>query len=210
MLLADGTVMGAEQPALGEAEDQVDGRQAEHGIAPGGAEIDRLVAVSLGRQVGIAGPSVGGQAAGLATSTARKPSRLVAPASGRRASRSRPSRRPRALPRPASTATATSALPAAPRPGRPGLAAASRSRRPPPGHERWIGPDHRLRRICAATPRRLIVPEPIAAATRWRRCRPCSRSRGNGEEPSHGQAGLGLLEDRGREQRVSSPQAAHS
>ena len=49
MLLADGAVVGAEQPAFGEAEDQVDGRQAQRSVAPGGAEIDGLVAVSLGR-----------------------------------------------------------------------------------------------------------------------------------------------------------------
>ena len=36
MLLADRAVMGAEQPALGEAEDEVDRRQAQHGVAPGG------------------------------------------------------------------------------------------------------------------------------------------------------------------------------
>ena len=35
VLLADRAVVGAEQPALGEAEDQVDGRQAERGVAPG-------------------------------------------------------------------------------------------------------------------------------------------------------------------------------
>ncbi len=40
MLLADSTVMGAEEPAFGEAEDQVDGRQAQHGIAQ---EVLRLI-----------------------------------------------------------------------------------------------------------------------------------------------------------------------
>src|SRR6187200_2497959 len=48
MLLADGAVMGAEKPALGESEDEMDGRQAQHSVAPGGAESDGLVAVSLG------------------------------------------------------------------------------------------------------------------------------------------------------------------
>ena len=50
MLGADGAVVGAEQPALGEAEDQVDRRQAERRIAPAGAEVDRRVVVALGRE----------------------------------------------------------------------------------------------------------------------------------------------------------------
>ena len=46
VLGADRTVVGAEQPALGEAEDEVDGRQAQRGVAPGAAEVDRLVVVA--------------------------------------------------------------------------------------------------------------------------------------------------------------------
>ena len=43
---ADRTVMGAEQPALGEAEDEMDAGQSQRGIAPGSAEIDRLVVIT--------------------------------------------------------------------------------------------------------------------------------------------------------------------
>ena len=64
MLLADRTVMGAKKPAFGQAEDQVDGRQAEHGIAPGRAEIDRVVGVAGRAQPGIALPAVGGHRGG--------------------------------------------------------------------------------------------------------------------------------------------------
>src|SRR5215218_1387190 len=65
MLLADGTVVGAHEPALGEAEHQVDGGQPEGGVAPGGAEIDRLVVVALGGQAAIAAPAVGRHGSGL-------------------------------------------------------------------------------------------------------------------------------------------------
>src|SRR3954452_16665388 len=44
MLLADGTVVGAHEPALGEAEDEVDRREPQGGVAPGAGEIDGLVA----------------------------------------------------------------------------------------------------------------------------------------------------------------------
>jgi len=59
MLAADGAVVGAEQPALGEAEHQVDRGEAQGGVAPGGAEIERLVVVAGGGEAGIAGPAVG-------------------------------------------------------------------------------------------------------------------------------------------------------
>ena len=58
MLGSDGAVVGAEQPALGEAEDEVDGRQMVGGIGPRAAEIDRRVGVALGGEAAIAGPAV--------------------------------------------------------------------------------------------------------------------------------------------------------
>jgi hypothetical protein len=44
VLGADGAVVGAQEPTLGEAEDEVDGGQAQAGVAPTGGKIDRLVA----------------------------------------------------------------------------------------------------------------------------------------------------------------------
>jgi hypothetical protein len=38
VLLAHRAVVGAQEPALGEAEDEVDGGQPEGGVVPGGAE----------------------------------------------------------------------------------------------------------------------------------------------------------------------------
>src|SRR3954454_13107342 len=64
-LLADRTVVGAQEPALGKAEHEMDGGEAQGGIAPGGAEIDRLVTVARGGQAAIAGPAVGGDGSGL-------------------------------------------------------------------------------------------------------------------------------------------------
>src|SRR3954453_16222602 len=60
VLPAHRAVVGAQQPALGEAEDEVDGGQPEGGVAPGGARADRLVVVALGRQAEVAAPAVGG------------------------------------------------------------------------------------------------------------------------------------------------------
>src|SRR3954451_11364328 len=60
VLLAHRAVVGAEKPALGEAEDEVDAGQPERGVAPGGARADRLVVVARGRQAEVAAPAVGG------------------------------------------------------------------------------------------------------------------------------------------------------
>src|SRR3954453_7110570 len=49
-LLAHRAVVGAEEPPLDEAEDEMDAGQPERGIAPGRAEIDGLVVVARGRQ----------------------------------------------------------------------------------------------------------------------------------------------------------------
>src|SRR3954463_14546571 len=109
VLLAHRAVVGAQQPALDEAEDEMDRRQPERGVAPGRAEIDGLVVVALGRQAEVAAPAVGGRgrpprpavagAAGLARGGAGRAPGLGAGASAGGASRSRPRRRPRASPR---------------------------------------------------------------------------------------------------------------
>src|SRR5437764_12362485 len=60
VLLAHRPVVGAQEPAFGEAEDEMDAGQPERGVAPGGAQADRLVVVALGRQAEVAAPAVGG------------------------------------------------------------------------------------------------------------------------------------------------------
>src|SRR3954454_5272086 len=60
VLLARRAVVGAEEPALDEAEEEMDAGQPERGVAPGGADVDRLVVVALGRQAELAAPAVGG------------------------------------------------------------------------------------------------------------------------------------------------------
>src|SRR3954452_22247117 len=60
VLLAHRAVVGAQEPALGEAEDEVDAGQPERGVAPGGARADRLVVVAPGRQAEAGAPAVGG------------------------------------------------------------------------------------------------------------------------------------------------------
>src|SRR4051812_49823465 len=73
VLRADGAVMGAEQPALGEGEHEVDRRQPERRVTPGPGEVDRLVAVALGGEVVVAAPAVGrdlGRAADVAAEEA--------------------------------------------------------------------------------------------------------------------------------------------
>src|SRR4051794_349692 len=64
MLLADRTMVGAQEPALGAAEHEMDGGEAQGGIAPGGAEIDRLVGRAGGRPGPIARPARGGGGSG--------------------------------------------------------------------------------------------------------------------------------------------------
>src|SRR3954465_603988 len=73
VLRADGAVMGAEQPALGEGEHEVDRRQPERRVTPGPGEVDRLVAVALGGEAVVAAPAVGrdlGRAADVAAEEA--------------------------------------------------------------------------------------------------------------------------------------------
>src|SRR5436305_11630226 len=60
VLLAHRPVAGAQEPAFGEAEDEMDAGQPERGVAPGGAQADRLVVVARGRQAEVAAPAVGG------------------------------------------------------------------------------------------------------------------------------------------------------
>src|SRR3954449_10557880 len=65
VLLAHRAVVGAQEPALDETEHEVDAGQPERGVAPGGAEADWLVVVTLGRQAEVAAPAVGGHGRGL-------------------------------------------------------------------------------------------------------------------------------------------------
>src|SRR3954467_13823477 len=65
VLPAHRPVVGAQEPAFGEAEHEVDAGQPERGVAPGGAEADWLVVVTLGRQAEVAAPAVGGPGRGL-------------------------------------------------------------------------------------------------------------------------------------------------
>src|SRR4051812_50141707 len=137
VLRADGAVMGAEQPAFGEGEHEVDRGQPERRVPPGLGEIDRLVVVALGGEAVLAPPAVGrdlGRAADVAAEEALE-------ARGRGVGhrlQAQPAEPPSlALARPLSTAPAATVLPAAPRPGLPGLAPPTRvssaSTRPPSG-----------------------------------------------------------------------------
>ena len=128
VLGSDGAVVGAEEPALGEAEDEMDGRQPQAGIAPTGREVDRRVAVTLALEAAIAGPAVGGDRERLG----RVGGDEAFEARGR-GIRDRLQPQPAEWPFPApvwawvgpglaSTAPTTTVLPAAPRPVLPGLA----------------------------------------------------------------------------------------
>src|SRR3954453_6993391 len=64
VLPADRAMMGAQQPALGEAEEEMDAGQPGRRLPPRGAELGRLVGVALGLQAGVAGPAVGGPGGG--------------------------------------------------------------------------------------------------------------------------------------------------
>jgi hypothetical protein len=58
MLGADGAMVGAHAPAFGEAEDQVDGRQALRSVAPNAAELARLMGKAGVAKPAVAGPAV--------------------------------------------------------------------------------------------------------------------------------------------------------
>src|SRR4051795_6506582 len=60
VLLAHRPVVGAQEPALGEAEHQVDRGQPERGGAPGGGAAVRPLAAEPRRQAEVAAPAFGG------------------------------------------------------------------------------------------------------------------------------------------------------
>ena len=172
VLLAHRAVVGAQQPALDEVEDEMDAGQPERGVAPGRAEIDGLVVVALGRQAEVAAPAVGGHGRRLGdvggeegvpgSRPRRRPAGRAGAGRGGgpgpRRGLPRPPRRPGSCRR---------------RPGRACRAAGHRrrSRRP-----RRARPGARGRGgpwpcgACAARSRRSgSCPSPAAARARWRR-----------------------------------------
>ena len=64
VLGADGTVVRAQEPALDQAEDEMDGGQALVGLAPGAGELDDVMGVAGGLEPVVAAPTVGGDAGG--------------------------------------------------------------------------------------------------------------------------------------------------
>jgi hypothetical protein len=121
--------------------------------------------------------------------------RLLAEASATRARRSRPSRRPRALPRPLSTAPAILLLPTAPRPARLGSAEIGLVGLDPTRERRPARGDHGAADLVQPAPGGLVAAEAHLALEFHRR----DAALAGGHEPDRQkparQAGLGLLED---------------
>ena len=65
VLGADGTVVRAQEPPLGEAEDEMDGGQALVGLAPRAREVDGVMVVAGGSEPLVTAPAVGGDRGAL-------------------------------------------------------------------------------------------------------------------------------------------------
>src|SRR3954469_8324980 len=202
VLLAHRAVVGAQEPALDEAEDEMDAGQPERGGAAGRAEIDGLVVVAPGRQAEVAAPAVGGhgrrpgdmggeegvQARGRGVGQRGEPEPAeTAPAGLPAAGLDRPADRglaggaPAALAGPRAADVGLVGLDA------PGQGVAGGGHPGPAGvldpGPRGAGARGRggpwPRGACAARTRRSgSCPSPAAARARWRRSRPCWRSPG--------------------------------
>src|SRR5436305_8945293 len=204
VLLAHRPVVGAQEPALDEAEDEVDAGQPERGVAPGRAEIDGLVVVARGRQAEVAAPAV--------RRHGRRPGDVGGEEGGQALGRGVGQQ---AEPEPAEAATAGLAAAGLDRPGDQGLAggapaALAGSRATDVGlvgldalgQGLTIRADHGLAELVQPGPG-----GPVAAEAQL----PLQLGGGDpalarghqvdGEEPAR-QAGLGLLEDRAGEQGV--------
>ena len=204
MLGADRPVVGAEQPAFGEPEDEVDGRQAERGVAPGTGQTDRFVGVARGLEPAIARPAVGGDFGGAQDVPAEKANQ----AAGRGVAH-------RLQPQPAEPATARLAAPALDRAGHHRLARGAAAGLAGLGaaDQGLVGLDPVAERLAARHDHGttdLVQPRPsrpIAAEAHLPlelHGRDPALARGHqidGEKPAR-QAGLGLLEDRAGEDRV--------
>ena len=197
-------MVGAEQPALGEAEHQVDRRQAQRRVAPAGGQVERLVGVALGGEAGVAGPAVGRHGRGpgdVAVEEAfEAPGRDI---------------RHHGQPEPPQAAPAGLAAAALDRAGDLGLAAGATPRRARPraadvglvgldprAQRRPLRPDHRLADLVQPGPGGLVAAEAHLALELHRRDPALARGHQVDRQEPPRQAGLGLLEDRAREQRV--------
>src|SRR4051794_40252960 len=202
--LAHRAVVGAEEPALGEAEDEMDAGQPERGVAPGRAEIDGLVVVARGRQAEVAAPAVGGHGRRLGDTGGEEGFRARGRGVGRGGE-----------PEPAETAPAGLAAAGLDRPAAQGLAGGAPAALAGPratdiglvgldasGQGLTIRADHRLAELVQPGPGGLVAAQaqlplelgggdPALAG----------RHQVDRQEPL-GQAGLGLLEDGAGQERV--------
>jgi hypothetical protein len=82
VLGADGAVVRAQQPTLGEAKDEMEGGQALVGLASGAREVDGVVVVVGGFEPTIATPTVGGDRGALGDVGGDEAREAVASAAG--------------------------------------------------------------------------------------------------------------------------------
>ena len=204
VLGADRTMVGAQQPALGEPEDQVDGRQAERGVAPGPGERDRLVGVARGLEPAIARPAVGGDLGGACDVPPEKANQAAGRSIGHRLQAQA-----------AEPAAAQLAAPALDRTRDHGLArgAAAGLARPGAADQGLIGLDPLAERLAVRHDHgapNLVQPRPSRAVAakahlplqlHGRDPALARRDQIDREKPAR-QAGLGLLEDGAGEDRV--------
>src|SRR3954462_12031157 len=204
VLRADGAVMGAEQPALGEGEHEVDRRQPERRGSPGPGEVDRLVAVALGGEAVVAAPAVGRDLGRAADVAAEEALEARGPGGGHRL--------PAQAAQPPSLALAAPALDRAgddrlagrpaPRLAGPGAADQGLVGLHAPAERLAISRHHGAADLVQPSPGGPVAAEPhLPLQLHGGDAALAGGDEVDGEEPAC-QAGLGLLEDRPGQERV--------
>src|SRR3954452_10624037 len=204
VLIAHRAGEGAREPALDEAEHEMDAGQPERGVAPGRAEIDGLVVAARGRQTEVAAPAVGGHG--------RRPGDMGGEggvqARGRGVGQG-------GEPEPAETAAAGLAAAGLDRPGDHGLArrAPAALARPraadvglvgldAPGQGLALGPDHGLAELVQPGPGGLVAARAQLPLELGGGDPALAGGHQVDRQEPLGQARLGLLEDRAGQERV--------
>src|SRR3954468_18615499 len=204
VLRADGAVMGAEQPAFGEGEHEVDRGQPERRVTPGLGEIDRLVVVALGGEAVVAPPAVGRDLGRAADVAAEEALEARGPGVGHRLQAQPAEPPPLALAAPALDRAGGDRLAGRPAPGLAGLGAADQGLvgLHAPAERLAISRHHGAADLVQPSPGGPVAADPHLPLRLHGG--DAALARGDeidGEEPAC-QAGLGLLEDRPGQERV--------
>src|SRR3954447_760944 len=204
VLLAHRPVVGAQEPALGEAEHQVDRGQPERRVTPGSGEIDRLVVVALGGEAVVAPPAVGRDLGRAADGAAEQALEARGRGVGHRL-QAQPAEPPSlALAAPALDRAGDDRLAGRPAPGLAGLGAADQGLvgLHAPAERRAISRHHGAADLVQPSPGGPVAAEPhLPLQLHGGDAALAGGDEIDGEKPAC-RAGLGLLEDGAGQERV--------